>query len=111
MITSPERPHVYYDCDYTLVRPTEGTPVNSITFEGCSWEYNSNLVDEIKHSKARGHVVVVWSQGGSAWAHKVVEALGITDLVDVCIAKPSWFADDKPAEEILDSTRLFYREF
>lgn len=56
-------------------------------------------IQAIKNSKARGHYVVVWSQGGADWAKVVVEALKLSDYVDLVIAKPSWIYDDIPAAE------------
>ena len=51
-------------------------------------------IQQLKNHKARGHVVVVWSQGGADWARKVVEELGLVEYVDVTIAKPMWYYDD-----------------
>lgn len=111
MITSNERPHVYYDVDYTLVRPVQSDKNHIVDINGVPWEVNHNLIEEIHLSVSRGHVVIVWSQGGADWAKRVVQALGLEELVDFCLAKPSWFADDKPHEEILDKTRQFFRDF
>lgn len=114
MYCSPERPHVYYDVDYTLVRPLKWLDKDDqriIVFNGFSWIVNNDMIKEIELSKARGHVVIVWSQGGAKWAEDVVKALQIEHMVDACLAKPSWYADDKPHEEILDKTRQFFREF
>ena len=113
MISSKERPHVYYDVDYTLVKPYDGTCVPESTVEvgGVEWQINHNLIQEIYLSKARGHIVVVWSQGGVDWARAVVEALELADTVDFCLAKPSWWADDKFSEDIVEPSRRFYRDF
>lgn len=115
MVILPERPHMYFDVDYTLVRPwwpDEASPENScLTFASRSWELNRNIVEEIKIAKARGQVTVVWSQGGAAWAATVVENAGLEEYVDCCMAKPSWFFDDKSYDTILDATRLCFREF
>ena len=50
----------------------------------------------MRQFKARGHYVVVWSQGGYQWARAVCETLGITDLVDEVKTKPKWIIDDLP---------------
>lgn len=51
-------------------------------------------IEMIDQFKMRGHTIVVWSQGGWAWAKKVVEALGIESKVDVVMSKPDWYVDD-----------------
>lgn len=54
-------------------------------------------VELLKQFKARGHTVWVWSQGGSAWAAAVCTALGLENIVDEVVDKPSWYIDDLPA--------------
>lgn len=51
----------------------------------------------LKQFKARGHTVVVWSQGGWDWASIVVKSLGLESVVDFCMSKPDWYVDDLPA--------------
>jgi hypothetical protein len=48
----------------------------------------------MRQFKARGHYVVVWSQGGYAWAEAVCKTLGIESLVDEVKTKPKWCIDD-----------------
>ena len=57
----------------------------------------------LKQFKARGHTVVVWSQGGWAWAENVVKALELQDLVDVVMSKPDWYVDDLPSTAFMGS--------
>jgi hypothetical protein len=112
MITSSERPHMYFDVDSTLVRPIEESDIlPDIYIRGLGFMVNHELVYEIEVGRARGHVIVVWSQGGVDWARTVVDALDIKDSVDFVLAKPSWYADDKLGSEILDPTRRFFRDF
>ena len=110
MIASKERPHAYYDVDYTIVKPLEATE-KPVLIGGVEWELNHNMVQEMELSKARGHIVVVWSQGGVDWARSVIEAANLTHLVDFCLSKPSWWADDKFSEDVVEPSRRFYREF
>lgn len=53
-------------------------------------------VRQLKKHKARGHAVVVWSQGGYKWAEAVVKALNLEPLVDAVMCKPTWVLDDLP---------------
>jgi hypothetical protein len=111
-IVSCERPHMYYDVDSTLVRPIyEEHEVADLFIRGVGYVKNDELIYEMEVARSRGHVIVVWSQGGAAWANTVVRELKLEPFVDFVLAKPSWFADDKPADEILDSSRRFFREF
>lgn len=50
------------------------------------------LMHEEKH---RGAFIIVWSRGGQAWAENVVKALGLEDVVDLVLAKPMVYFDDK----------------
>lgn len=54
-------------------------------------------VEFLKQFKTRGHTIVVWSQGGAIWCETVVKALGLEDIVDICISKPDWYIDDMHA--------------
>lgn len=51
-------------------------------------------IELMRQFKARGHTVVVWSQGGHEWAESVVKALGLEDQVDLVMDKPNWYVDD-----------------
>jgi hydroxymethylpyrimidine pyrophosphatase-like HAD family hydrolase len=66
---------------------------------------NANLVREWK---ARGRTIIVWSAGGHAWAKAVVEALKLTDSVDLIMEKPICYLDDLTANEFM-GTRVFLK--
>lgn len=53
-------------------------------------------VRQLKKHKARGHAVIVWSNGGYKWAEAVVNALEVGHLVDAILCKPAWVLDDLP---------------
>lgn len=58
-------------------------------------------VEQLKKHKLRGHTIIVWSAGGTEWAHAAVKALDITDFVDLIIEKPQWMYDDKQAVDFM----------
>lgn len=49
--------------------------------------------------KGRGRFIIVWSQSGAKWAQAVVEALGLTDSVDLILTKPQGYVDDLPVSK------------
>lgn len=53
----------------------------------------------LKEKKIRGHFIIVWSAGGHDWAKAVIEALDISEYVDLVLTKPKAYLDDKTAEE------------
>lgn len=55
-------------------------------------------IDLIKELRTVGWQIVVWSQGGADHAERVVKLLGIENLVDVIISKPTIYVDDLPFE-------------
>lgn len=93
---------VCFDVDDTLVMwdIPESREHEAITFN--SFGYPCRLLPHHKHIelmkqfRARGHTVIVWSQGGYEWALAVVKKLGIEDCVDVVMTKPKWIVDDLP---------------
>lgn len=58
-------------------------------------------IEKVKHHKARGQLVVVWSAGGWEWAEAVVRKLGLENYVDLVIAKPQWAWDDLTPNEFI----------
>lgn len=113
--TTNEAPHMYFDVDDTLIKPID-RPVDLelrpfVKIDGQYFLINSRVIKDLRLCRARGHVCVVWSQGGSSWAHKVVKALGLNMWVDLAIAKPSWYVDDRASDDILDNSRWYDGSF
>lgn len=101
---------MFIDVDDTLVL---WRPVRPDDWTICLPNYGDVAVHEghvnsLKQHHARGHTVVVWSQGGAAWARSVVEALGLEDYVDLVMSKPRWFYDDKPSNYFMPEVDRVY---
>lgn len=104
---------VMFDVDDTLViwdwahLPSEGQHFVDIVNRksGCSETVmvHTRHIQLMRQFKARGHTVVVWSQGGSAWAEHVCKILGIESIVDFVMDKPNWYVDDLPCEAFMKS--------
>lgn len=62
---------------------------------------NGPMVRLVQEEKARGAFIVVWSRGGRAWATAVVEALKLEESVDLIMAKPMTYFDDKDVSDWL----------
>ena len=115
MVTTVDRPHMYFDVDSTLIKPYEGTPEifsqDTILINNSFFKINTKVIQDIKLCKTRGHTCVVWSQGGSSWAQTVLRTLDLERYVDICMAKPSWFVDDRSPYDILDASRWYDGNF
>src|ERR1051325_5468494 len=103
---------VAFDVDDTLVMwdIPEGYEHETIVFD--HFGHPARMLPHYKHIelmkqfKARGHFVIVWSQGGHEWAKAVVDKLGIADCVDLVMTKPKWIVDDLPANAWTSRTYL-----
>lgn len=127
MIVLPCNQTVFCDVDDTLVlwNPTEeqrnkygeveivcpgsfaivdGEMISSPSFTETLVPYLPHI-EQLKKHKARGHTVVVWSAGGYDWAKVAVEALGLTQYVDLVISKPTWAYDDLPPNEYMPKSQ------
>lgn len=95
---------VFFDVDDTLViwdwkavNPSGVGLISIVNPDGaCSELVLPHLrhIELMRRFKARGHTVVVWSQGGHEWAESVCKTLGIENLVDLVMDKPNWYVDD-----------------
>lgn len=109
MIELDDRPTVYFDVDNTLIlwnKPAENTTIFLDNYGEVA--VHEEHVNSLKQHSVRGHHVVVWSQGGAAWAATVVELLNLTEYVTLVISKPRWFYDDLSSDKWLPETdRIF----
>ena len=62
-------------------------------------------VQQLKKHKERGHLILVWSAGGSLWAEAAVKALGLEKYVDYTLCKSHWAYDDLPPEEYMPKSK------
>jgi predicted HAD superfamily phosphohydrolase YqeG len=93
---------IYVDVDDTLIFWTgTDTAVNTkfVKINGETFRCNLPLVEKLHILKAAGYKIIVWSQGGGDWARDVSEAIGITDLIEACLAKPMFYYDDLPVDK------------
>lgn len=97
---------VFFDVDDTLISTTmEGDNVVTIedvieekVIRAITLDANIRLLKEEKH---KGQYIVVWSRGGAYWAQAVIKALDLKNYVDLVIAKPLAYVDDKDVKEWL----------
>ena len=114
---------VCFDVDDTLVMWSWESRFNeqSIVFDNFGYETrllpHQKHIDLMKQFKARGHYVIVWSQGGYEWAASVVKTLQLESYVDEVKTKPKWVIDDLPpgawltrSYMDLDGKRISYGE-
>lgn len=107
---------VFCDVDDTLVKwnYTKEEEERAIIFDnfGVKTPLVPHLVhiEQLMKHKARGHMVIVWSQGGWEWSQEVVKKLGIEDYVDLVISKPRWFYDDLPSSAFMPDHIRIYKE-
>lgn len=97
---------VCFDVDDTLVMWNGGKGAN-MSVEGYPVKPHDGHIKEMMKFKARGQYVIVWSAGGSSWAHTAVKLLGLEPYVDLVMAKPMWMFDDM---QPTDWTRVIYKE-
>lgn len=103
----------YFDVDDTLLMWSTGNDFDPASLLCLDISRNiwarphTRHIDQLKQHAARGHTVVVWSQGGANWAANAVKLLGLEEHVDVILTKPTWYYDDKKAEEFMKE-RYYY---
>lgn len=82
-----------FDCDETLVT-LEPQPDGTRKIKGI--KEHIELLKDFAH---RDFFIVVWSDGGYAWAEEVVKTLQLENFVDLIMEKPIWYVDDKEATD------------
>jgi len=116
MYVTNDKPTVYFDVDSTLVFTQQENPSDNAQSHNIVWIGNREFfihqphVQAILDFAARGHNVIVWSQGGAAWAESVVRELALTRYVQACLSKPSWIFDDKPSRDWLPEGARSYMD-
>ncbi len=107
-----------FDVDDTLVmwdfkydRPDEGRVAIHDPYDSSTVYLmpHARHVKFLKQCKGRGRSIVVWSQGGCHWAQSVVNALGLSEYVDLVLTKPIAYVDDLPASAWL-TNRIYLKE-
>ena len=102
MIVIDDKPIAYFDVDDTLVMwDYDAEALEFVEINRMCMPVHRIHVEIMKKHKARGHTIVVWSQGGSEWAEMAVKALGLEDTVDIIMPKPYWAYDDLPYDKAL----------
>lgn len=103
---------VTFDVDQTLVLTecpgSYDANRDTVWIGGQVWYPHKAHIAELKRFKARGHMVIIWSQGGHEWAAEVINKLDLVPYVDMVMTKPKWLCDDKPANKAIGD--FFYIE-
>lgn len=111
MIVIPCNQPTFFDVDDTLVMwGYAGLPVDGAIEIECRGikQYvtpHKKHIEQLKAHRARGHTIIVWSQGGWEWAAAVVKALNLEKFVDLVIEKPQWAYDDLPASVFMPQSK------
>lgn len=102
----------YFDCDETLVfvdSIPEGVETVMVQIPGFPPKLcgvHKAHVERLKNHKSWSNGVVVWSKSGYKWAEAVVRALDLREYVDLCIAKPEYYYDDKSCCDFMPPRRF-----
>lgn len=97
---------VFFDIDDTLILWGKAEESNVSFIEPYSGFEEEGLrhddhIERMKQHKALGHYIIAWSGGGGRYAEKAIEALGLSDYVDLCISKPMQYYDDMDAGDFM----------
>lgn len=75
-----------------------------------TYEIHMGNVNILKEYKARGYSIIIWSARGSSWAAKTADAVGLSEVADFYLAKPTKYIDDKHASEFMGEPLFFTEE-
>lgn len=120
MIKIPDQQTTFFDVDNTLVLWHDFMPIDESNIHKAiklnAGDYyvmclpHEKHIQSMKEHKARGHSIVVWSQGGADWAEEVVKKLGLESIVDVVMSKPTWAYDDLPASAFIPEAIRIWKQ-
>jgi hydroxymethylpyrimidine pyrophosphatase-like HAD family hydrolase len=79
---------VFVDIDDTLVRSFGSTRIPMPT-----------VIEQVRRLKRDGHLLYLWSSGGAAYCQSSAKELGIEDLFEAFLPKPTQYLDDQPLHE------------
>ena len=112
-----EKPTVYFDIDNTLVLWNDKSSVSvvrvpDVDVEGKYYRLSIHQkhVQLLLRYHKQGYNIVVWSAAGSRWAANVIKALGLEEIVDLAISKPTRYVDDLDASEFMGK-RYFEKNY
>jgi predicted phosphatase len=94
-----------FDIDQTLIMYTKldrlGGNTVAIRYGGSTIHVRPNKkhIDLLRHHKERGYYIIAWSANGFEWANRVIEALELSDCVDLIMTKPKEYVDDKDVND------------
>lgn len=100
----PDKRVAYIDVDDTIIQWNCSTvEAGHLLLQGPDTSFIVRPIEQhitlIKELRTVGWQIVVWSQGGSDHAERVVKLLGIENLVDLIVSKPTVYVDDIPFEQ------------
>lgn len=112
--------NIFFDCDDTLVmwnqdksfKRKDSGALKFIHSESGTIFYlkpNKKHIELLKEYAKKGYQVIVWSAGGSGWAHDVTKQLGLNDHVYATMSKPIAIVDDMPIKN-LALQRIYIKE-
>lgn len=99
----PDRRIAFFDTDETIIShfPVVGGTAYEVMFNGVTRTIYSmpKNIDLISELRLCGYQIVVWSLSGADHAERMVNLLGLGELVDLIVSKPNLYVDDKPFED------------